>query len=382
MYKIFFTILLILTFESCARDPHSVGSSLLGPDDEAFQLFDTTLTAYHDTTFTTAVLNGGSYNLLVGDSDSLETQILIKFSNELADSLQNVKFDTILITLTPNYRWNVKLAQPTFEIGVLQTQWYDTTTKSNELFLNPTSVAKTFTDSMLIGKQVKILLDSTFIAKWKNSKSDSLVKDWGFVIKAKSKQGIIGFSSFNGLEVNKPTLIIKYKKQNLDSTFSISTSIGNDTYLSKSKLLNKDFLIVQGAIHQRTRIAFNLKSLGKFANINNATLELTAKSKLLGSVSRDSLQSFLSFSKDSLKVDSTSYLSIFGRNISTKTDSSVYSFNVTYFAQQFVRDSLINNGFIIKTIADVELADRFIFYNRNSASNLKPRLKVIYSLKK
>ncbi|MDA0986624.1 MAG: hypothetical protein O3A55_03375 [Bacteroidetes bacterium] len=382
MKKIFISIIFISLIYGCVRDPHSVGSSLLGPDYEGYQIIDTSLIAIYDTTFSNPLLNGTSKRFLVGKTDSIETESLIKFSNDIADSLENVKIDSIQLILTPDYKWNHNLPKLTFEVGVINSTWYDSTTKSNQNFINPISSTIQFTDSMIVGKQISILLDTNLIGRWKSSKKDSLTKDWGFVIRAKSGSGIIGFSSFNSTV--KPMLVIKYKKTGSDSLYVVSTSSGNDTYIAKNKISNFNDLIVQGATHFQSRIAFNLKGLGENAIINNAILELSSNSKnnILGTNSKDSLQCFLAYSKDPNKVDSISYLSILGRKILVKADTLIYNFNTTIFAQQFVRDTLLNYSFVFKTLADVELSDKFIFYNHNSQQTLRPRLKLIYSLKK
>jgi hypothetical protein len=388
----FFSKLLLLTFflasaiAGCSEDPASVGTKLI-PGSEKFSAHDTSIIAIHDTTFKFTGPNGGGPSMLVGNYSSAEATALLQFFTTIPDSLTTVHIDTVKLSLTVSYTWNMATVFPDFIIREVTTPWSSATVTVDSLAsLNfsptlPGSVANK--DSIIIGNVVTARIDSSIVRKWINITVDTS-KPRFFSIALKpggTNTGLWGFYQFGTSA--PPSLKILYSKNGVRD--SIDLNSGSGTFLAtKTPFLPSGFIETQGGISIRSKINFNLKPISDSisrAIVNNATMELrldTASSRL-GAGSPDSVVAFIGGSDARPDSVSRDYFAV-GYRKALQTTDIVYTFNVTSMAQQWINNPSTYQGIVLQSITDESSVDKLSFYSSKDLTRA-PRLFVTYTKK-
>ena len=374
----------LLSF-GCSEDPTSVGSKLI-PGSEKFSAHDTSITSIRDTTFTFKGPNGGGFNILVGNSSTVDASALLQFFTTIPDSLTTVHIDTVKLSLTVTYTWNPAPSSADFIIQEVTTPWSSATvTVDSVLNLSP-SLPGSFAnkDSIIFGNVVTALIDSSIVRKWINITVDtSKPRFFSIALKAAGNNtGIWGFSQFG--TTAPPSLKIYYSKNGVRD--SIDLNFGSGTFFAtKTPSPPSGFIEMQGGISIRSKINFDLTpisdSIGR-AIVNNATMELTLNNEAsqLGAGTPDSVLALIGGSDAHPDSVSTAYYAFGYRKDATQTTNSVYTFNVTSIAQQWISNPSTYKGVVLRSLSDESSVDKLLFYSSKDSTRA-PRLSITYTKK-
>ncbi len=383
------TFFLGLAIAGCSQDPTSVGTKLY-PKAEKFTARDTSIISIRDTTFKFAGPNGGGSSVLVGNYSSVDAKALLQFFTTIPDSLTTVHIDTVKLSLTVSYTWNMGTAPAEFVIRKELTPWSAATVTVDSLaslYFAPTlSSSITDKDSISIGNVVTALVDSSLVRKWINIAADGS-KPLFFSIALVTKPGMIntgiwGFYQFG--TSTPPSLKILYSKNGVRD--SIDLNSGSGTFLAtKIPFLPSGFIETQAGISIRSKINFNLKPISDSidrAIVNNATMELTLNNAAsqLGVGTPDSVIAFIGGSDARPDSVSTAYFAFGYRKDATETTNSVYTFNVTTMAQQWINNPSTYQGVVLSSITDHSSVDKLSFYSSKDSTRA-PRLFMTYTKK-
>jgi hypothetical protein len=380
------TLFLGCAIAGCSQNPTSVGTKLI-PGSEKFSAHDTSIIAIRDTTFKFASPNGVGANVLVGNHSSVDATALLQFFTTIPDSLTTVHIDTVRLSLTVSYTWNMATVFPDFIIREVMTPWSAATVTVDSLAtLNfsptlPGSIAGK--DSINIGSVVTALIDSSIVRKWINITVDtSKPRFFSIALKPGSiNTGIWGFSQFG--TSTPPSLKILYSKNGVRD--SIDLNSGSGSFLAtKIPFLPSGYIETQGGISVRSKINFNLKpisdSIGR-AIVNNARMELTLDSAAsrLGAGTPDSVLALIGGSDARPDSVSTAYFA-YGYRDASQTTKIVYTFSVTSMAQQWISNPSTYQGVVLRSVTDASSVDKLSFYSSKDPTR-PPRLFVTYTKK-
>lgn len=388
-----------VSFIGCSKEPTAVGSKLF-PNGEKFAAHDTTLSALGDTTTRVAPVNGSGFNVLVGNQSSIDCKALLRFDVTIPESLTTVQIDTARLSLTVNYSWNaaslITPASPatpaTFDIDEVTTLWSAasvTADSLSSLSLAPTNsmpITVTSQDTFTVGKILTAQIDKHLLRKWiaiSADTADTLTSRFFSIAVVThpglTNVGIWGFTQFG--TSTPPSLVVIYEKNGVKDSVTFNT--GEDTFLATGGLLpSPDYIEVQGGISIRSRVRFSMKPVSDSTNkviVNNATMQLTLNNSAsaLGNSTEDSLLAFFSGSDafpDSIQPASFAY----GYRQDTSQTNSVYVFNLTTMAQQWINSPSNNFGVALRSLNDYSSVDKLVFYSIKSPTKA-PKIVVTYT---
>jgi hypothetical protein len=388
---ILLTLFLGCAFAGCSQDPASVGTKLI-PGSEKFSAHDTSIIAIRDTTFKFAGPNGGGANLLVGNYSSVDARTLLQFFTTIPDSLTTVHIDTVKLSLTVSYTWNMGTTPAEFVIREVTTPWSAMTVTVDSLatlnFVPTLSASITDKDSISTGKVVTSQIDSSIVRKWINITVDtSKPRFFSIALVTKpgmTNTGIWGLSQFG--TSTPPSLKILYSKNGVRD--SIDLNSGSGSFLAtKIPFLPSGFIETQAGISIRSKINFNLKPISDSINraiVNNATMELTLNNAAsqLGAGTPDSLRVLALIGGSDARPDSasTAYFAFGYRKTAPRTTDTVYTFSVTSMVQQWISNPTTYNGVVLRSLTDESSVDKLSFYSSKDLTRA-PRLLITYTKK-
>ncbi|MCX6136501.1 MAG: hypothetical protein NTV54_03285 [Ignavibacteriales bacterium] len=387
-------VLAVLSFAvltGCSDNPGLVGAGLL-PSDGALSVVDTTLFAATDTVYSVPFAAGLGTNILVGTWNGYSAVALLKFTGvSLPDSLSKATIDTACIVLTNSYSWNLSNTQNNYVVRPMGAVWTESDITRDALPRIWDSLGVqcgTWTSPFAAGGTTTVFLDTATARLWLTNKQDSTHFN-GFALHdahyrpgvVGAANGIIGFSSFQ--TYGPPRLLIKYHLGNYRD--SIAVSSGEDTFLATGAI-NSDpamqpCLEIQGGISIRSRVAFNLGSIPKGSIVNSATFSISAKDRMIGIGTEDSIAVFPSLSAATPdNIDGSIYA------YGSRSDPSGVTYAMSSAAFRSIVQRWItgfaNNGIVIRSATDGYSMDRVLFYPSTEATTtLRPQLRIIYSKK-
>ena len=378
-----------LTIVGCSQDPTSVGTKLISGT-EKFSAHDTSITSIRDTTFKYVVPNWGGGNILVGNSSSVDATALLQFFTTIPESLTTVQIDTVLLSLTVNYTWNMGTGPSEFVIRRVSTPWSAGTVTADslsKLIITPTtSTSITDKDTISIGHVVTALVDSSLVRKWINISADGSKSPF-FSIALVTKPGmtnvgIWGFSQFG--TIAPPSLKVHYSKNGVRDSIDMNSGSGT-FFATRTPFVPSGFIETQAGVSIRSKINFDLNAISDSVSraiVNNATMELTLNNEAsqLGAGTPDSVLALIGGSDARPDSVSTAYFAYGYRSDPTQTTNSTYTFNVTSMAQQWINNPSTYRGVVLRSVVDQSSVDRLVFYSSKDATRA-PKLSVTYTKK-
>ncbi len=373
-------------FYSCSDNPSSIGANLLKIDNLKINELD----SYKDSlaqksSYLKRTLNlGASYTLLVGKDENLEASTLIKFLISLPDSIKNsINSDSITVTGA-----NIQLfrAYPTkennsfydFTVHKVESAWSSNFTSDSlpMLSYDPSDISSN--KSLTADSLEQFEISNDFAYSLLKYASDSLGTDFGLYIKPtdNSKKVVGYYSLYNGVKV--PFLTIAVQKLGLypDTLFfyassNVSVVKGN---IPPSSLRSR--IVVEGGLAVNSKLWFNISKIPFNAIINDAklTLNMNTAETYLGDTTNSILAAFLKDSSSNV-LDSAGSIANFSEQNNLMTGT------ITSYVQKWVNTG-VNEGIILFLRNQIGSVDLFTFYGSDAVDSLKPRLHIIYTLKK
>ncbi|MEJ2613767.1 MAG: hypothetical protein P8Z35_02320 [Ignavibacteriaceae bacterium] len=325
---------------------------------------------------------GASYTLLVGKDENLEASTLINFLIPLPDSIKNsINADSITVTGA-----NIQLfrAYPTkennsfydFTVHKVESEWTSNFTADSLQLLSydPSDISsnKSLTDSL---EQFNI--SSDFAYSLLKYATDSLGSDFGLYIKpTENSKKVVGYYSlYNSVNVPRLTIAIQKLGSYPDTLYfygssNVSVVTGN---IPPSSLQSR--IVLEGGLVANSKLWFDISKIPYNAIINNAklTLKMDTAETYIGDTTNSILASFLTDSS-SIVLDSTNVVTF-------STDNNSMTGTITSYVQKWV-NTRVNEGVLLYPRNQIGSVDLFTFYGSDAIDSLKPRLHIIYTLKK
>ena len=224
---------------------------------------------------------------------------------------------------------------------------------------------------------ISIPLDTAVVRQWLNSPLDTVVTNWGVLLKPTNSSVIKGFATSIASDVSyRPQLVARYIRSGLTriDTLKLTGSVEAFTASTNntSWLFDSTRISVHNGLASRGFVDFNISSLPPRSTIHKAVLELTLDpaASQFNSHTRDSLFAYF--------VDTTGVLA--GSGILSeppKTNGQkVYQFQITNFVQFWSRNSSLPK-IAVGGYSEAYSLDSFVFYGVQSM--IKPKLIVTFS---
>ncbi len=386
-----FIVLLILSgflFNSCNDGPSPIGSDLVSTEDLVIKTFDTSVdtVSQYSKYFKKVIALGASAKILVGKYNDIEASGLMRFVFSLTDSLKgdindnNINVLEAKMTLRRTYQYGDTSASMDFTVHKVNNLWspFDFTIDSlPSLNYNTENVSSNiqFSDTTCV-----LNLSNDLVSDWmKLASGDTSVTNYGIYLKPEATSGkVLGFQAYTSTTTNEPILQVVIQKAG-SYTDTISAIIVADNSLVNGNIptIPSDDIVVQSGISVNAFLAFDFSPFPKGAVINSAKLYLTEDS-----VETKTGSSFSNTLTVYFVNDSTDYTVANGSNLALLFTDGKFSGNITSYVREWVfRNN--NNGILIRPGNQFEGLEKFALKGSNASDiNVRPRIKIVYSVKK
>jgi hypothetical protein len=384
--KTFSIVLCVLAFSllvlpGCSDTPSTLGVGLIPEED--FLTADT-VTAYStlERSYLTRRNFGTSNTLTVGRTESLEAQSLLRFTG-IPDTMKGSTVSSVELILFPNYIAGDSTGTVSFDVHKITSGWTEsgfTWDSLTTLSYDP-AAAGSFSGVVADSDSVVVSISPELISSWFTNTAD-ILPIYGILLKTDAQTAGSVIRGFGSFEVTRlPRLRIIATQNSQIDTFTLTT--GYDTFvLNGTAMVNPEHsLYIHPTIGYSSMLVFDVSGVPRNAVIHRATMELTLNPAYT-LYSRPAVDSVIAaFIVDSMARSDLydTYLPISSRS------GDVYSMNISKMVQRWVK-GFPNQGVRVKAY-DENLGSSaqgcvnpFVFYTSQSEAQLRPRLKIIYSL--
>ncbi|MGE5314116.1 MAG: hypothetical protein ACM3Q4_05440 [Acidobacteriota bacterium] len=369
----------------CTDNTNSVGNSLIG-NNEKFTIADTTIGAVSDTVFNVSAPNGSGAVNVVGRTSDVESKMWLRMSTgAVSDTLGLWAIDTVELRLVVAYTWNPPSAPAEFEVREALSGWTQAgaTRDSLSQMQIGSQVLGRITRQLNLHDTITVQLDTAAIRRMLTfSSASGAAPFYGFVIVPKpgTTTGMVGFASaVNSL--GGPAMTIRLSKNGTYVTMPVLT-YGEDTFIATANRTTGPELEVRGGVSTWSKLKFDVSGLSPSLIINDATLELTQKSELLGAGTPDSLYAYLSRKGNAPSAIDSAYRIPGKRKSGTGTTDPVYEFRITPYVQFMIAQGSVYDGIVLHAPDNLQSVNHMVFYSSKDADVTKrPRVLITTSKK-
>jgi hypothetical protein len=377
------TLLLLI---SCKNEPNAIGIDLIGFDLIYHKTLDsqtdslTQNSKYYKVVFPLGLAS----RILIGKYQDIDASTLLKFVFGLPDSVEeDILADSINVTeakivLTRNYVLGDTSGTISFTTHKVNSEWSPTLFTIYNLPSLDYEGADVGSNYELTDTTYTFNLSNELVFSWMQNYADpTLGSNEGIYLIPTSAAGtVLGFEAFTALSSNAAKLNIVINKPGV-YTDTISGFIYADVSLVEGNIpvLPADNFAVQSSFALNAQLYFDLSSLPKGAVINSAELILTPDTltTITGSSYNNTLRTL--YISDSVNTKVTD-----GSDLLLNYVNDKYTGNVTSYVRKWV-DEKVNYGMLIRPGSQVEGLELFGLKNGLAEYSLRPRLKVVYSIK-
>jgi len=385
------SIILLFSINSCNDDPTSIGANLL-PNQDLITInsIDSAFfqkSRYYDTD--TLALNSSS-KVLLGQSDNVESTILMNYIMFLADSVNEAILNNSLIIhsavmeMEPIYTYGVESSNSfDFTLHEITSEWNSLSFGKSDLpDLAYNSVDVSSNHQFLGDSLITFDFDKDLLLNWmKFSANESYTDINGVYFKfTDGTNKVIGFPAISPLYDSVLTRIRVIIEVPTKFTDTLLFQVSSDAHvvLGESPTTNNQNVFVQGGIPVRSNMFFDVSSIPNNAIINRAILKLSydETETNLGSSDAGILKviPIVDFESSDINV---SYPSI---SLFKDSANTFYSGEITPIVQTWISDE--NNGIQLYLIDEVETVNKLAIATENNPNkDLSPYLEIIYTSK-
>jgi len=370
-----------LLLAGCAKEPTPVGAKLI-PAGDLIHLDTATYRSVRSYSQSNITQTATSPRVLIGSVDNLQSWGLIRFSY-LPDSIASKQFVSAELNLRTIYHFGDSAAPISFTVHQILLNWMTDSLTIDSLkapgFYKQSACGSY--SAALLGDTISISipLDTAAIRAWGTS-SDSVITNFGLLLKPTNSRVIKGFGSFTISDAAMlPTLLLRFR----DAAGDIDTLIektGTHRFVTTgpNPLWPSDstHLYVMNGTSSRGYVEFDVSALPIHAAIHKAVLELTPDTRLslTNSFTVDSLEAF--FTGDDGAT--LTYISASGGPVQSG-DSRVYQISLGSFVQRWLRGAKVPR-IALAGYTEQAAIDLFAFHGTSTNAAFRPKLTVIYSL--
>lgn len=396
--KFFFFIIPLFILTSCSDDPSSVGLNNVGSDLVNVKDYDSQSDTVQQTSSISRKVTylGSSSRLLLGkiSAEGLNSKILFTFSFGLPDSIHTdinnglVTVKKAYMNLVTTYKYpNNSVSGFNFTAHRINTLWYPYGFTIDSMSFAQTDDKNIASNISFTNDSVMYFeLDQSTIFNLLHSEADTgySVKNYGIMLKPGSDGRILGFASVTSTSGYEPTLSIILEKTTgntyLDTVVVYPYA---DVHVIEgdipSNLNQNEYIAVRGGVTVQSTITFDLSKLPSNAIINHADLILTpdySKSTICDTNNVSLYATCISTDSATQAMLTNYYQKVIYK------DGDYYKGDITYFVQRWMKTA-DNFGMTVEQADNVDGVDLFVFKGSKAANVMqRPRLKIIYSIKK
>lgn len=365
----------------CAKEPTPVGAKLL-PGGDLVKLDTAELRSTRCYSRSNITQTATSPRVLVGTFENLQSWGLYRFS-ALPDSIKLMPFASAELNLRTIYHYGDSLAPFSFTVHKILMSWLTDSLTIDSLraagFYNPAPCGSYSASSLGDTVSISIPLDTSAVRAL-GTVSDSVLSDFGFLLKPTNSSVVKGFGSFLISNASMlPQLLLRMKDVagNIDT---LKVTLGTHRFVTTGPdplwASDSSRLYVMNGTSSRGYVEFDVSSIPAHAAVHKAILELTPDEHLMrtNSFTIDSLLAY--FTAD----DGTTLTYISGAGGPVQVGSSRrYQILIGPFVQRWLRGAKLPRVALTGLMESASI-DRFVFYGTSGNAALKPKLTVIYSL--
>ena len=327
---------------------------------------------------------GLATRILIGKYQDIEASTLLKFVFGLPDSVEedilagNINVTEAKIVLTRNYVFGDTSGTINFTTHKVNSEWSPTLFTIYSIQSLDYEAADVGSNYEQTDSTYTFNLSNELVFSWMQNYADTtLGSNEGIYLKPASSAGtIIGFEAFTAISSNAAKLNIVINKTGV-YTDTISGFIYADVSLVAGNMpvLPSDNFAVQSSFALNAQLYFDLSSLPNGIIINSAELILTPDTltTITGSSYNNSLRTLYVIDTSNIAVTN-------GSDIILDYVNNKYTGNLTSYVRRWV-DEKVNYGMLIRPGSQIEGLELFGLKNSSAEFSLRPRLRIVYSLK-
>jgi len=377
-----YTLILIITFQSCEEDPNDLGIGFIPTVDTTGVRFldsQTDTMAITSNNYKQFLNDFGAQNILVGNYQNYESKALLRFKGINVNYDSSNVISASLSLRYSNYYFKDKSGSTVFDMYRLNTNFnyrtitYDSVSSSS---YGNTSVGS-FSGVVPDSSTISFLMDNQTIKDWLEYAADTnyAIKNYGLMmLPSMSSSTIRGFYLFNDNIAYIPTITVILSKNGDIDTITLNSSESVSISNAPTSIIPNERFLLQNGIAYRNILNFDLSKLPANVIINNATLLFTI----------DNSNSFVSSTTDKRILIGTVVDSVAKKDSiffeASLLDTIIYSVSLNSMFQRWNSGNLPNLGVTMKNYSEIENLDNFAIYSPAAADiNKRPRLKITYT---
>jgi hypothetical protein len=349
---------------------------------------DTAIAAAGSSTFKEYVVMDGAANL-IGRSGNYSASALIEFYQAYFPIRDTAKVFSAKLTLQSIYWFGDPTGSIAFDVYSINSPWSSSTFTGDTLvtgFYDPSVIRGTYSSTAGPDtQQVVINLDTAMVRSWLSTSGASA--NYGVILVPNAASNVVrGLHQFDSDSAKmQPTLQII--AGNVAGTVFDTTSytLGMDTFVGNIDNLATDptLLYAQSGVVYRSLLNFDVSFIPRGAIINAAELQLVRNrtaSRIDKFTTDTVVYAHVALNSSVPPSIENEVLASPGRRM---TDSaSTFSFDIRHAVQTWLTGP--NYGLLLRAGNTQEFSSfsLYTFYNQRAGTGLRPRLRIVYSMKK
>lgn len=383
--------MLVTLLSGCSEEPTEANSPVADLPLAGFTTRDTTLPAVSSTYFRRYSTMDGLINL-VGTYGTYSAYTAIQFSTSSFPVRDTIAVYSATLSLHAVTWYGTPGAPFSFTVHRISRSWASYT-------LLWDSVQASFYESLPRGRydgnltadtaQITVSLDTAMVREWFATPTTTTTTQFGIILipTPTTQHAVRGFAEFVYADSSRyyPTLTVIAGSVNGTSRDTSVYNVGQDTYVGTDDhgTPPSPKLYVQGGVHYRSALRFDVSSIPRGAIVNKAVLSLdmdNASSNISSFVTDTSLAAHILGDSTTYTTISSEDVNAFGRRVAGS--ATTFEFNIRAATQSWIRGP--NFGVLIRVPNSREFTtpDLYVF-NGISATipSSRPRLRILYSIK-
>jgi hypothetical protein len=380
----------LLLLGGCSEEPTEANSPVANLPLAGFTTRDTTLPAIQGKFLRQYSTMEGAVNL-VGQNGSYTALAVLQFSAGAFPARDTIAVYSATLRLQGITWYGTAGAPFDFTVHRINRSWSSYT-------LTWDTVQAGFYESLSRGSYsgsltgdtagITVSLDTAMVREWFATATTSTTTKFGIVLVpgAATQNAVRGLAAFDVADstIYFPTLTVVAGSVSGTSRDTSVFNLGQDTFVGNDDhgTSPSTKIYVQGGVHFRSALLFDMSSIPRGAILNSAVLSLTLD-RSASSISKFVADTALAAHTLGDTITYTNFsgqdAAMFGRPVA---GSSTFAFNIREAAQSWLRGP--NYGLLIRvpTASEYSTPDCYVFHSVTAApDSLRPRLRILYSVK-
>jgi hypothetical protein len=384
------TIAGILLLGGCSEEPTEANSPVANLPLAGFTTRDTTLPAIQGKFLRQYSTMEGAVNL-IGRNGTYDAITVLQFSSTAFPARDTIAVYGATLRLQGITWYGTPGAPFDFTVHRINRAWssYTLTWDTVQAGFYESTSRGTYSGSLTGDTAgITVSLDTAMVREWFATSTTSTTTKFGIVLVpgTATQNAVRGLAAFDVADSTSyfPTLTVIAGSARGTSRDTSVFNLGQDTFVGSDDHGTSPSakIYVQGGVHFRSALLFDMSSIPRGAILNSAVLSLhldPGASSISKFVTDSSLAAHTLGDTTSYTILSSQNTATFGRPVA---GSTTFAFNIREAAQTWVRGP--NYGVLIRvpTASEYSTPDLYVFHSVTaSPDSLRPRLRILYSVK-